>query len=551
MRNVIRYLMEPMLSQFFLVDSICDGFLDEKERRQIFKELGRVFCVPLDAETMGYFTAANAPQYRKIQDITAYERQCRIIQFAEASGQMPELTEVDRMILAQKRDALQIRAELFKQTKNLTMDTVAEILQNTAMNGNVDAMITLAFLEYHGTCITRDREGALKRAALCAQWNHLMGNLMMLAYGSGDKQPIYNTLNTVLRNANQREVFRYLCQAGGFTAAPEQDPVARILDKAFGIGVIRHNHYDSGFAKVAFSQLISTEDKKKLLLNKKQGAVASLASIPFSADRSGGFTLDREKSSAVVLPRPGELDSIFCGLSPVLNGRGALYRPLLVVGSDPYISRMYMDGLKRGFGDGSVQEIDGAMLTPQDFLSGQENFLLRGISQTNSTHTVFLVHNCDEIGDREQEELRKLLDHGYRRRFNLMDPTVSLDLSDVLMVLFASESNSKVRQLAEECDVVWTQPISRTEKRTVIETMFRQQAEAFGCAAVTMDPGCMEYLEPMGVEKIQGVIEGALKRAAYENAGTVTAQAMQMIVEKKNGPGSRREFGYLGGALHA
>ena len=96
-------------------------------------------------------------------------------------------------------------------------------------------------------------------------------------------------------------------------------------------------------------------------------------------------------------------------------------------------------------------------------------------------------------------------DHGYRRRFNLMDPTVSLDLSDVLMVLFASESNSKVRQLAEECDVVWTQPISRTEKRTVIETMFRQQAEAFGCAAVTMDPGCMEYLEPMARNSLEVV----------------------------------------------
>ena len=29
MKNTVRYLMEPLLSQFFLIDGICSGFLSE------------------------------------------------------------------------------------------------------------------------------------------------------------------------------------------------------------------------------------------------------------------------------------------------------------------------------------------------------------------------------------------------------------------------------------------------------------------------------------------------------------------------------------------
>lgn len=552
MNNAIRYLMEPLLTEFFLIDAICNGFISEEVRRQIFEELARVFRVPLNEETARYFALADSDQYRKIQDYSAYERLCRTIEFAQAAGQELGLTAADRVILAQKREALQIRSDLFKQSKNLTMDTVADTLQDTAMNGNVDAMVTLAFMEYHGICISRDPEGAMKRVSLCAKWNHLFGNLMVLAYGCDDRQACYDTLYTVLRCANQREVFRYICETDGYTEAPSKDPVARILDNAFGIGVIQRNRYDREFAKVAFSELISTEDKKKLLLNKKRETMAPLSAIPFDADRSGNFCFDRERACRIPLPRLKELDRIFCGLSPVLHGRGELYQTLLVAGSDEYISQMYTESLKKGFqGSNQVLEIDAGMLTAQDFLSGQENFLLRGLSETRSTHTVFLVRNCDEIGERELAELTKLLDHEYRRRFNLMEPTVSLDLSDVLIVLFASENNDKVRRLAEECDVVWTERISQTEKRTVIETMFRQRALAFGCEHVTMDESCMAYLTPMKVGQILRLVDGALKRAAYENGQTITAQAMRVISEQKNGSANRREFGYFGGALHA
>ena len=67
------------------------------------------------------------------------------------------------------------------------------------------------------------------------------------------------------------------------------------------------------------------------------------------------------------------------------------------------------------------------MLTLQDFVGAKENFILRGLSETRDSHTVFLIKHCDELGERELEELIKLLDYDYRRKFKLLEPTVCLD----------------------------------------------------------------------------------------------------------------------------
>ena len=73
-------------------------------------------------------------------------------------------------------------------------------------------------------------------------------------------------------------------------------PIAKIIEKAFGLGVVKKNTYDQIFAKAAFSNLISSEDKAKLLLSKKQDAIVSLSDIPFDVDREKQFIFDKKKA---------------------------------------------------------------------------------------------------------------------------------------------------------------------------------------------------------------------------------------------------------------
>ncbi|MBE6640898.1 MAG: hypothetical protein E7619_04855 [Ruminococcaceae bacterium] len=545
MKNTTGYLTEPLLTQFFLIDAVCRGLISEQDRQRIFVELAHVFCVPMDADAVELYRVANTEPFKRITDCAAYERLCRTIEYAESAGQEVGLTVTDRTVLAQKREAMSIRNEIFKQIKNLTADTIADTLTETAMNGNVDAMVTLSFMEYHGICIAEDKQNALKRISLCAKWNHLFGNLMGIAYDGGDLSRYYNTLFTVLRGADRRLVFEDICAYTGYNELPVKSPVARIIEKAFSTNIITRNVYDRTFAKVAYSGLISAEDKEKLLLSKKRDAIASLSDIPFDAKKESCYPFDGASASALPLMRERELNGVLCALSPAFNGRMGLYRPLLVACMDDYVARMYAEAVKRGFSQCGVIEVDASVLRPADFAGGKENFVLRGLSETKRSNTVFLIKNCDELEEGALEELSRLLDHEYRRRFKLLEPTVSIDLSDVLIVLFSSRVNGTVRRLAEECDTVYGARISDEEKQAVIDTVFRQRSNAFGCEEMRMDDSCRSYLAPMQTGQIIRLIDGALKKAMYEKTNTVTAEALKSVFVKAGGV--KREFGYQGG----
>lgn len=548
MKSTISYLIEPFLTQFFLVDAICQGFIDEEERRTIFNELANVFCVPINEETEEFYKTLNFEEYKRINDYPAYERLCRTVEFAQSSGHNVAITEVDRIIMAQKREAMLAKSEIFKQGKNLTRDIIADTLLETSMNGNVDAMATLAYMEYHGICVCKDKKHALKRISLCARWNNLFGNLMGIKYDAENKGNYYDTLYTILRSSNQKAVFNYICEFTSYNTLCKRKPVARIIEKAFGLNIVKRNTYDQIFAKVAFSQLISDEDKEKLLLNKKDEAIVSLSVIPFDVDRTSAFLFDEKAASKMTLNREKELSEIFCSISPAVNNRLDLYRTLFVVGSDDYISDMYVDTLKKGFeGKNPVVEIDASMLTMQDFVGAKENFILRGLSETKKTHTVFLVKNCNEMGENELMELVKLLDYDYRRKFKLLEPTVSLNLSDVLIILFASECNDAVCYLSEECDMVWTDKIDADEKKVFIDSVFKTRSKSFGCGKVKLEANGKEYLTSFGTGQIIRLIDGALKKVSYEKENTVNAETLRNISDQQNIHRSKREFGYFGG----
>lgn len=548
MKSTISYLIEPFLTQFFLVDAICQGFIDEEERREIFSELASVFCVPINDETEVFYKTLNFEEYKRINDYPAYERLCRTVEFAQSSGHNVAITEVDRIIMAQKREAMLVKSEIFKQGKNLTRDIIADTLLETSMNGNVDAMATLAYMEYHGICVYKDKKHALKRISLCARWNNLFGNLMGIKYDAGNKCNYYDTLYTILRSSNQKAVFKYICKFMSYDTLCKRKPVAKIIEKAFALNIVKRNTYDQIFAKVAFSQLISVEDKEKLLLNKKDEAIVSLSVIPFDVDRTSAFLFDEKAASKMTLNREKELSEIFCSVSPAINNRLDLYRTLFVVGSDDYISDMYVDALKNGFeGKSPVVEIDASMLTMQDFVGAKENFILRGLSETKRTHTVFLVKNCNEMGENELMELVKLLNYDYRRKFKLLEPTVSLNLSDILIILFASECNDAVCYLSEECDMVWTDKIDVDEKRVFIDSVFKTRAKSFGCGKVNLDVKGKEYLMSFGTGQIIRLIDGALKKVSYEKENTVTDETLRIISDQRNIYRSKREFGYFGG----
>lgn len=550
MKATVQYLMEPLLTQFFLIDSICKDHLRENERLAIFRELANIFCVPLDEETEAFYALANDAIYREVADQPAYERLCRTLEYAASTGQAVGLTTADRMILSQKREAMQIKSRLFRQSKHLSRDMIAGTLLDTALSGNVDAMATLAYLEYHGICVCRDPETALSRLRLCGGWNHLFGLLMAACYDGENRQDHYDTLCSLLRSAQQKQVFAHICQVNGFAGDCRQKPEIRIVEKAFGMGILQRHTYDPGFAKVAFSQLLSAEDKEKLLLSKKKDAIASLTEIPFDARRQKAPVFSKAAAAALPLQRQPELDKLLCSLWPAFHGKEEMYRPLLVASSDDYLSEMYVQALQKGLGqEGKLMEVDAGNLTLRDLTGDREHFILRGLSETKNSHTVFAIKHCEALQEPQLQELLKLLDYSYRRKFKLVEPVVSMDLSDVVLVLFASEMSDGVRQLSAACDTVYTQRVSEEEKQTVIENAFRTRRERFGVEEMTLAPEGKSYLSGFGTEQILRMIDDAMKKAAYQEETVITEEILKTVSQQQLSA-TRREFGYLGGKYH-
>ena len=541
------YLLEPFLAQYYLLDAVCGTFMDEKAQRKMFHELAGIFCIADSDELRDYFYDSGLDHFREIQDLGAYERLCRTIEFAQKSGQNIELTDRDRLILAQKREAMSIKSELFRQVRNLTRETVYTTLLNMATNGSVDAMVTLSYMEYHGICVCKDIDGALRRMRACAKWNNLFGNLMCIAYDKENKQAYYDRLYTILRGASRKQVFDHICKETAAKRTAQKNQIAQIIESAFGLGIIKRSTFDRVFAKIAFSEMISVEDKEKILLNKQKDAIFSLSEIPFDVKWEDTLEFDESCVSELPLRREAELRKILRNITVAKKCPVEACSPLLIVASDDYVSDMYCKMLKKGFDTSRVVEIDAGTLTAQDFVGGKENVFLRGLSDTKKKRTVFMLTHCEEMEEEQLDELVKMLDCEYRRKFKLFQPPVSLDLSGLVFVLLASGRSREIVRLAENCDTVWADRIDIAEKASVVDSLFRARSISFGCPTLKIEKGCTEFLSRFDPEKVRLIVDSALRNAIYEKNNKVTLASVKSVCEQENIAASKREFGYTGG----
>ncbi len=540
------YLLEAFLTRYYLLDAICGDFMTESAKKNSFFELARVFCLDGKKVLRDYYEASCRREFKEIKRLSEYERFCRILEFAKESGQRISFDEVDRKILAQKKQAMLIKKSLFEQDKNLTCERISATLMNLAENGSIDAMVMLSYMEYHGICLCRDETNAVKRVRHCAKWNDLFGNLMGIAYDEG-KRVYYDTLYTVFRNASRKPVFDHICQVTGYDGEYSKNPVARIIEKAFALGIIKPNQYDRVFSMVAFSGMIPIEDKEKVLLNKQNGAIAALSDLPFDATWEREVSFDEGCSDDLPLVRSGEIKKIMQNISVARNCPKEAYAPLLIVTSDEYVSDMYANMLGRGFSDSDVVVIDAGTLTLQDFRGDGENVFIRGLSETKSARTVFIFEDCEELAEGPLNEMIKALDNEYRTKYKLFSPPVSFDISGCLIIMIASERNEAVIKLQDHCDTVWTEKINNDEKSFVVNSLFARRAKVFGKPEVILEDNCIEFLSEFDMAHIRQVIDAALRAAIFDKTDSITLETVKTICKERNITAARRGFGYVGG----
>lgn len=444
-----------------------------------------------------------------------------------------------------------VKAELLKKDKHNTLETVSDALMTKAAAGNIDAMALLSFMEYNGICVEEDKVNAIKRLRLCAKWNNVFGNLLGIAYDPENRDVYMGILSTVYKSANHRSAFEHIQQHVGYDSAVARNPIAEIIRDAINLGVINASTYDRIFAKVAFSTIISVEDKKKLLLIKQKEIIDSLADVPFDVATDKMILFNNSRIKNIPIKRERELKKIAQNLTIAQRCCSDAYSPLLVVASDEYIADMYCNMFKECFEGTPIIEIDASALSVQDFVGSKENVLIRGLSETKNAHTVFLLTNCDGIDDSVKGELLKVLDYEYRKKYKLFSPAVSFDLSGLVFVLLASARNSDIAELSEYCDTVWAERISGEEKLLVVESIFDQRCKSFGLSHLKLDEKCKAQLALYDVNQLQQIIDGVLRIAIYEELNCVTPEQISEVCKEHNITAPKNRFGFIGGYCDA
>ena len=289
------------------------------------------------------------------------------------------------------------------------------------------------------------------------------------------------------------------------------------------------------------------EDKEKLLLDRQKDALLSLTGIPFDVSGDERLELDRTCLDKIPLERANEKRRILQNVTVGARKPNPIYTPLLVVSGDGYVTDMYKEGLRQGFRQSRVIEVDASTLTYQDFAPGRENLFLRGMTETKQYRTVFFITGCEALEEEQLEELCKMLDFNYRKKFKLIQPTISLDLSGVLIVLFATERNGAVSVLEDRCDTVLTERVTKNEKDLVIEALFDEGFSALGWDRVPLEEGCKEYLSKYPSNEVCRIVDYVLQSAIYENAECITVDLIRSVCSDRSILSSRKGFGYVGG----
>ena len=321
------FLVERFLVHYYFLESICTDFVTEDSKREMFYTLADIFCLERSEDLEAHYRQSRLDWVRDIEDLSSYERICRMLEFAEISGQKAELTDLDKLTLMSKRTAMVARGEVFRNSKTLTANTLSTMLHESAGNGSLWAMGALSYLEYHGLCIPSSPDHAVRRIRPCAKWNDIFANLMGIRYDADNRDGYYARLESILAKQGLSEVFDRICLYNGYTFTGKADEIAGILSKAISMNIVRKDTFDRTFAGMLFSEIIPIEDKERLAMSKQKEWSCA---IPFDTELSRRMTFDVSCIGRVPLMREEEGRTIGENLKYAAMSPNPIYRPLLI-----------------------------------------------------------------------------------------------------------------------------------------------------------------------------------------------------------------------------
>lgn len=520
---------ERLMQMYFEAQVAFAGQVSPADEARVFGALSNAYGVAPD-EGARLFALAQAPALCGIDSNSRFKQQKRIQQFAKEYGACEVLSEEQSELLDIKGKALKALtdANIISDGEPLKSDSASRIMQS-ARAGSVCGMLVSAIMLLEGCLV--DKNASLGKRALgkLSLWTSEDAQLLGLYYDPENASRYLARLSSLTKGLPSAEL--YEAAAKGATEERE-DKGMTILRKTVEKGFAKEDRYQSSYARVAHSEVLSALDKSRVLLSGDERYVKSVGALPLK------LTKKQVKLSVSDVKTRFERVEEQKMVGRVLSS-GLVFGGVCFMSDSQMLLKEYISSIEAS-ADAKVQSYNLDRIDEQELVGDVSNIFLRGISENEKNCILlFVPRNCPAI---KVQAALDFLDGLKRAHFKVKSLNVELDLSSLAVVLFA-DPNIK-NMLGGRAAAVSLSLVGAEEKKRLLNEYALEFAKRYDISGgLKLEQGARNMLLSLDMEEAVGALEQAARRAIIDGTQEISEECISKCRDEACGYGSSFGFG--------
>lgn len=492
-------LTETFLYNYFLFSAVLGTVCDKKA---LFFRLGNVFCLSEEKLT-DLFEATLSEALAEIAGENDFKRYKRIKQYNGLVGNKSCFSEAEDALIAVKGNALTVAAQYrLAADREATETLIVKNLMSYAEMGSVIALRVLGFIRCEGLIVTKDEKAGVKNLTKAMRWGDVDSALAMMRYYDSDKREVMKALNASVKDTPYEFLPEIVAESCGVSADEGCCENVSLIKKAISAARVKPDLYDPSVARVVFADTIDIKDKERIVFSDNEGNVSEACDLPLYLG-SDELVVDRSAFGNAPENRESERKAIARWFdNSDLKGTDA-FLPLCVCSDSGYLLDYYDARIGGAIKNAHIERIDVAELREFDFEPTKNNVFLRGLQENKNN--VLILRLEGNIGEATVELVQAFLKNEKRKKFRLLRPTVSLDLSSVTVICLCDKENGK--KFEGLADIVKLAPVKEAEKPDIVRDILDRKRVVYATGEITVADEVMDKLCAMSVEAIAEILD--------------------------------------------
>lgn len=461
-----------LLEAYFAVEHVAGRFID---RKKVFKTIGKICCYS-DKKIEELYELVSHKEIGDVTDVESYEQIMRILDYYNRFGMPTEYDEKEHGILEHKGRALTAFMGIRDQYGAVsTRDRVLTFVSVALNSNDVLPLATAAFMLLTGTAVDKDVAKGLSAARKCARWNNAYGMLLLMKYDNANAPKYLGMLKALLDFGALGGEYEAVFARYGESEPRYADNVA-VIEKYLNRHPGEAEKYNPVIARIAYTELFSISDRRKVILSGADDYIASINNLPLSSRAKAEpvkplhteFSEQRSREAR-------EIAAVVGARCRTGEGQSAL-----ILSNNECVTDLYIEAIRNSFPP-FVFTVNAKDLTKIEVTPTIENFVVSALIAAKKPTAVFIVKDIDKIDRGLITDFVKLVNVESAAAYKLSDLHVTLDLSGCVFVATAGGVCDEA--FADVFRVTEAAPLYDEEKETLVDKLIAEYTAAYDVKA--------------------------------------------------------------------